>query len=347
MMPCCRFLIRAVKGASVLLSLVVLLSCASPPFPHNPSLDAELAERSRTEGLAIVTAGPQSGTLPVAYFDRKWERINCCERLGFASVVQGGKSLIAVDGSFPFSMKEIRSLESMDPNVILSRLTPNVFLLDMNGGQRLRYGFRINSAGFIAVSSDERMIAFWGQAGPAPSTGHLEQNKGLLIGSLDSTVLQKIESLPPEERDPNRDKRPETLAWSPDASELAYGNDSNILVYNLRTAVSRSIAKGTNPLWSPDGTTISYRGPNGEAMLIDPSGRSPLQIMQGRKIQHALHWSPDGRYLLLALLNDEGAVPWACLAVYRIEDGALTSIGEPGLSSLDDSGHDWILRPRP
>jgi hypothetical protein len=78
-------------------------------------------------------------------------------------------------------------------------------------------------------------------------------------------------------------------------------------------------------------------------MLVDPSGHNQHQILPGRQIQHALHWSPDARYLLLALLNDHSAVSWARLAVYRLTDGAVTSIGEPGLNSLDDSGEEWVV----
>jgi hypothetical protein len=295
--------------------------------------------------LAIVTTGPRSGALPVDYFDQKWERINCCEKAN-SWVVQGGKSLIAIDGSLPFNLQEIRHLESMNPSVILSRLTPNVSMLDLNGGERRRYGFRIIRAGFIAVSADERMIAFWGQGGPAPANGSLEQEKGLLFGPTDSTHFKKIESLPADEFDPNRARRPETLAWSPDASEITYGRNDTIFVYNLRTAVSRALGKGSNPLWSPDGAWISYRGQNGEALIVDPSGQRSRQLMPGQKINHALHWSPDGRYLLLTLLSERGSSHWACLAIYRLSDGAFTSIGQPGLSSLDDSGRDWVLRGR-
>jgi hypothetical protein len=326
---------------SVLLALLALAACA-PSFPHNQDLDTELASRSRTDGLAIATTGPRSGKLPVYYFDQKWEHIDCCEKLD-PWVVQGGRSLIAVDGSFPFSLSEFRQSESL-PNAILSRLTPNVSLLDVNGVEQRRYGFRIVRAGFIAVSADARMIAFWGQAGPAPSSGRLDQEKGLLFGPLGSGTFQKIEALPEDNLDPNKSQRPETLAWSPDASEITYGKDGTIFVYELRSAISRPVAKGSNPLWSPDGVWISYRGTNGEALIVNPSNQKSQQLMPGRKINHALHWSPDGRYLLLTLLSSEGSLKWASLAIYRLRDGALTSIGEPGLSSLDDSGQDWIVR---
>jgi len=78
-------------------------------------------------------------------------------------------------------------------------------------------------------------------------------------------------------------------------------------------------------------------------MLIDPLGQRPRQILPGRKIQHPSHWSPDGRYLLLTLLDEDGSMPWASLAVYRLSDGAITSIGDPGYTSLDDAGREWVL----
>jgi Tol biopolymer transport system component len=141
------------------------------------------------------------------------------------------------------------------------------------------------------------------------------------------------------------DRRPETISWSPNGSELAYGKDGTVYIYNLKEVASRSLAKGSNPLWSPDGGWISYRGPNGEAKLVDPSGEQSRQLIKEQTIVHALHWSPDSRYLLLTLTKDDGGLTWHHLMIYRLTDGAMTGTGDPGLN-LDDSGEDWVLRGR-
>ena len=78
-------------------------------------------------------------------------------------------------------------------------------------------------------------------------------------------------------------------------------------------------------------------------MLVDPSGQKPRQILQGRKIQQALHWSPYRRYLLLTLFKDGVILSWARQSICRLSDGALTSFGAPGMHSLNDSGSEWVL----
>lgn len=114
-------------------------------------------------------------------------------------------------------------------------------------------------------------------------------------------------------------------------------------MYNLRQHASRLLAEGSNLLWSPEGHWISYRGRHGEAVLIDPSGKKSQSILVGQKISHALHWSPDGRYLLLTLVSGNDILQWAHLMIYRMSDGALTPIGDLGQGSLDDSGREWVV----
>lgn len=219
----------------------------------------------------------------------------------------------------------------------------NIGLFDLNGIEQKKFPLWIR-ANFVAVSPDGKMIAFRGQGGLPPSNGHLQLDRGLLFGRLDDPVFHKIYSLP-EEGDPRGsagDKPPETFAWSRDATEIVYGKDGTIYAYNLVRDASRPLAKGSNPLWSPEGTWISYRGPDGEAMLVDPAGKKSQLLLPGKKIAYALHWSPDGHYLLLTLLSQETGVSWLQTAVYRLRDGATTSIGKPGIAG-DDSGKEWVL----
>jgi len=220
---------------------------------------------------------------------------------------------------------------------------PNVILLDLNGAEQRRFPLWIR-ANYVAVSRDGKMIAFRGQGGPPPSSGRLQLNRGLLFGRLDTPVFHKIFPLP-EQGDPRGwegGKPPETFAWSKDGSEIVYGKDGTIYDYNLAQDVSRALVKGSNPLWSPDGEWISYRGPNGEAMLVDPSGKKSRELLPGKRIAYALHWAPDGHYLLLTLSSEEAGVVWLQTAVYRLSDGAMTAIGEPGIAG-DDSGKEWVV----
>jgi len=328
-----------------LLMLVSLAACA-PPFPRDARLDAELAERSKNEGLAILTTYVKP--MPVTYFDGTYDRIDCGGRASQVWAVPGGTQLIGLDNSPPLALlKKLTSDTAGQPKFaaeLLSSLTPNLALFNLDGRELRRFGNWI-SAPYMAVSRDGTMIAFRGQGGVAPSNGHSHQDKGFLVGPIDATSFTVIELLPdPSARTP--DSVEEILGWSPDGSDLTYGRDGAIYAYNLRQHVTRDLAKGSNPQWSPDGERISYRGPNGEAMLVDSGTKRTQQLMTGHLIDYALRWSPDGRYLFLTLVTDAWSSTWAKRAIYRVSDGTLTSFGNAGPITSDKRTEDWILMPK-
>lgn len=309
-------------------------ACCPMAYSADTALGAELTERSRNEGLGILTTAPSTGTFPLMYFDGKWEQIGCCGKLRQSWVILGGRNLIALDYSEMLQ-------KAMDP----MSWGPNVTVFDLSGLEQMRLPWWIR-ASFVAVSPNGKMIAFNGQGGPPPASGRVQLDRGLLFGPVDAAELNKIHGL--REDDPQGsqgDKRPATLAWSADGSMIVYGKEGHVYVYKLREGASHFLSEGSNPLWSPDGKWISYRGPNGEAMLIDPSGRDSRQLAQGRQITHALHWSPDGHYLFLTLATRVAGAEWGQLAVLRLDDGAMMLIGERGFG-VDDSGKDWVVTGR-
>lgn len=266
------------------------------------------------------------------YFNHRWRQFKCCGKFAQVWVVSGGASVIALDSSR--LVPEPSSPSNWVSNVVLFRLDGVV-----TGKPPLWI-----RANYVAVSSDGKMIAFRGQGGPPPSQGGIQLENGLLYGRVDSPFFRKIYSLS-ERGDPRGwegDKPPETFSWSRDATEIVYEKDGTIYIYNLAHEASRPLTKGSNPLWSPDGAWISYRGPDGEAMLIDPSGNRTKRLLPGKNIAYALHWSPDGRYLLLTLRSENASSVWFQTAVYRLSDGAVTQVGEPGIAG-DDSAKDWVV----
>jgi WD40 repeat protein len=294
-----------------------------------PDLAVQLAEQSKRVGLGVITTMPSNGHFPIRYFDNTWGQVHCCGRLSQTWVATGGRLLVSVDSSNFL-------LRSGDPQ----SWGRNVILVDLNGNERRRFSSWLHPDS-VAVSPDGKMIAFRGQGGLPPGSTPPPQS-GLLLGPIDGTSFVKVHSVPSGNRFfVSRDERAETFAWSPDADALVYSRDGTIYIYDLAQSTSRSIAKGSNPQWSPDGATISYRGPNREAMLVDVAGKKPRRILEGQRIHHALRWSPDGRYLLLSLFTEERGVRFCQECVYRTKDGAVLKIGEKGLG--DDAGDDWVL----
>jgi hypothetical protein len=317
--------------SALALLVSTLLSCA-PSYQHDPNLDAELAERSKREGLGILTTAPTTGTLPIMYFDQRWRPFKCCGKFAQAWVLSGGGGVVALDSSQLVP-------EPSSP----THWAANVTLFGLDGAVTARPPLWIR-ANYIAVSHDGKMIAFRGQGGPPPSQGGIQLESGLLYGRIDTPFFRKIHSLN-EGRDPrgwDGDKPPETFSWSREATEIVYANDGDIYIYSLARSASRPLTKGSNPLWSPDGAWVSYRGPDGEAMIVDPSGKNPKRLLSGRKVAYALHWSPDGHYLLLTLRSENSSTVWFQTAIYRLSDGAITPIGEPGIAG-DDSAKDWVV----
>ncbi len=95
-------------------------------------------------------------------------------------------------------------------------------------------------------------------------------------------------------------------AWSPDDGSIAYatfGENSRVVVYNVRTGESRAFGarRNTNvsaPTFSPDGSSIVYvvAGENGSDLFSAPvAGGPPLRITVGGGTDNSTpSFSPDG-----------------------------------------------------
>lgn len=86
-----------------------------------------------------------------------------------------------------------------------------------------------------------------------------------------------------------------TLSWAPDGRRLATGLNQTtpqIVVHEL-DGVSRPVAVGTDPAWSPNGAAIAYATRTGGVALVAPDGSLDRQVALGA---HPA-WSPDARRL--------------------------------------------------
>ena len=105
-----------------------------------------------------------------------------------------------------------------------------------------------------------------------------------------------------------------SFGWSPDGTELAFGSESGLYVYDVNTGERRQVAAGPSAgpiLWSPDGTRIAFSFGPLVPFVYGPYANDPevgVQVLnvvdvrgseEPRPVSPARYpaWSPDGTRL--------------------------------------------------
>ena len=74
------------------------------------------------------------------------------------------------------------------------------------------------------------------------------------------------------------------------------------------------VARGRNPAWSPDGSSLAFER-DGAVWIVSPDGSAERRIAAG----HRPAWSPDGAALVV---SDRGT-----LRIVRLQDGQTRALG--------------------
>jgi dipeptidyl aminopeptidase/acylaminoacyl peptidase len=303
-------------------ALSALTSCTWLDHSTNATLQRELIEQSG-QGLALA----QYQTQPALQIDlllfngsSKRLKVSCCSRPESPTISRN--RLVVVDMTSSPAPNPLRDSAS-DLLQELRVYGGQVVVMDTRNTVLARSEIRIWSAE-VSLSPDERRFAFVGVL-----QGGQQGDPGLYVAGFGKGEVRRLMSVaPPRLHDGFR--RQTTVDWSPDGKSLVFNDEGAVLLVDQQTGRWRKIADGSAPLWSPSGDWISYITPDREAALLNVSSGESKRINPGKKTSTPLEWSPDSKYLLI--LEGEGShVPYGCLWVYRISDGAFVPIPNYGV----------------
>ena len=138
-------------------------------------------------------------------------------------------------------------------------------------------------------------------------------------------------------------------SWSSDGSRLCYQQAQEILVYDVKSRKSSSIVRGTDAMWSPDGSLISFRTNENVFALMDSGGNLKKTLFTGKDILTPLSWSPDSQYLMY--VKTGGSLHGvACsdasidVTVFRVSDGVAGSLFET-CNTISPRAFRWLQVP--
>ena len=283
----------------------------------------ELTERFHSEGLAIVSVS-----------NNAW-----------AARIPG--TVRAIQGRLPSSF-DAASIATDGTAVIGVSPTDGVMLCALDGSVLGKCPLKMSALSVSLSPTRSKAILIGRFYGP-DRRSQMPQ-AGFLVSKLwgnghecqPSVAELSIDSTSSDFRDP-------CLSWSPDERYFVYESSGNIFRYDIEHVQSKFLCDGKSPRWAPNGKWISFRSPDGHAFLIEPTLGERRQLMAGRLVHGALHWSPDSQYLFFseaAPLTDQllHFFTAARFAVYRMSDGATEPLIRT-MSPMNDRFFDWAIIP--
>ena len=177
----------------------------------------------------------------------------------------------------------------------------------------------------VTFSPDGRWLAWSG------GVGELEERLGVVVAVTNGANL----IVPQCESDIcDRESRGIQPAWSFDGSQLAWSQDSRILVAETGIWQGTPVAEGTRPLWAPDGSSIAYvRGQDDISIVyakqleVGGSEVVVVELVDTRPLSGHSAWSPDGERLVVPIQAAEQALSLS----FDTETGELEELPNPFL----------------
>jgi serine/threonine-protein kinase len=139
-------------------------------------------------------------------------------------------------------------------------------------------------------------------------TGTLVYRSGRASGQL---TLQWLDGAGKAQPLPARPGNYQYPRLSPDGSRMALGLAGDIWVYELRRDTLTRLTQGmaaNNPVWTPDGRHIVFRGSAGMNWIRSDGSAKPQPLTQSKNLQFPISFSPNARWLAFSELGPEGVL---------------------------------------
>lgn len=152
--------------------------------------------------------------------------------------------------------------------------------------------------------------------------------------------------------------RGQNPAWSFTGDRLAYDDGAEVRVYELARGTSSEVGRGTEPSWSPDGTSVAVRVNSEQVDLVNVQTRERRVLIDASKSISVPLWSPNGEWMMYTRRGPRhwwskaewtGSEPSQIL-IRNVKTGTETSVGE--FYKANPGDYTWVTnrelcRPAP